>query len=280
MASSLADRWPELPLAAWRDTRDTLHLWTQVVGKIRLALTPWLNHSWHVALYVTARGLTTSPIPDGARSFQIDFDFIDHVLWVRTSDGHFRQLVLKPMRWRNSTSSFWRRCASSASTCTITTMPCEIADCIPFEQDTLHAAYDADYANRFWRVLLSASEVMAHFRTGFIGKSSPVHFFWGSFDLAVTRFSGPDRAETSRRRAASAECGRAGGLFARGVERRLLAGWRRAGRLCGVLFLRLSGAGRIWRGEGEAGEGVLRRSLASSCCLMTPCAPRAIPTPR
>src|SRR6187200_1358629 len=160
MASSLADRWPELPLAAWRDTRDTLHLCTQVVGKIRLALTPWLNHSWHVALYVTARGLTTSPIPDGARSFQIDFDFIDHMLWARTSDGHFRQLVLKPM----SVAEFYVGLLAALR---------ELGDCIPFEQDTLHAAYDADFANRFWRVLLAASEVMAHFRTAFLGKSSP-----------------------------------------------------------------------------------------------------------
>jgi len=190
MASSLVDRWPELPLAAWRDTRDTLHLWTQVVGKIRLALTPWLNHSWHVALYLTARGLTTSPMPDGARSFQIDFDFIDHLLWVRTSDGYFRQLVLKPM----SVAEFYKAMMIALReldiAVTITTMPCEIADCIPFEQDMLHAAYDADYANRFWRVLLAANEVMAHFRTAFLGKASPVHFFWGSFDLAVTRFSG------------------------------------------------------------------------------------------
>ena len=190
MASSLVDRWPELPLAAGRDTRDTLHLWTQVVGKIRLALTPWLNHSWHVALYLTARGLTTSPMPDGARSFQIDFDFIDHLLWVRTSDGYFRQLVLKPM----SVAEFYKAMMIALReldiAVTITTMPCEIADCIPFEQDMLHAAYDADYANRFWRVLLAANEVMAHFRTAFLGKASPVHFFWGSFDLAVTRFSG------------------------------------------------------------------------------------------
>src|SRR4249920_1156031 len=210
MESSLADRWPELPLAAWRDTRDTLHLWTQVVGKIRLALTPWLNHSWHVALYVTARGLTTSPIPDAARSFQIDFDFIDHVLWVRTSDGHFRQLMLKPMSVAEFYAGLMAALRELGIDVMITTMPCEIADCIPFEQDTLHAAYDADYANRFWRVLLAASEVMALFRA--------------------------DRAETSGRRAAPAGLGRAGGLFARGVERRLLAGWRRADRLRRLLF--------------------------------------------
>ncbi|MGH6788777.1 MAG: DUF5996 family protein [Pseudolabrys sp.] len=189
-ATSNAERWPELPYAAWKDTRDTLHLWTQIVGKIRLALTPWLNHSWHVALYVTARGLTTSPIPYGARSFQIDFDFIDDVLWVRTSDGHFRQLMLAPMPVAEFYTDLMTALRELGIEARITTMPCELADCIPFDQDTAHKAYDHDYANRFWRVLLSAHEVLAHFRTGFLGKTSPVHFFWGSFDLAVTRFSG------------------------------------------------------------------------------------------
>jgi hypothetical protein len=182
--------WPELPYAAWADTAATLQLWTQVVGKIRLARTPWLNHSWHVALYVTARGLTTSPIADGARMFQIDFDFIDHVLWVRTCDGHFRQVALKPM----SVAEFYADVMIALKELSLDTpinpMPCEIPDCIPFDQDTVHAAYDAGAANRFWRVLLAGSQVLAHFRTGFLGKVSPVHFFWGSFDLAVTRFSG------------------------------------------------------------------------------------------
>jgi hypothetical protein len=190
MSKTTAERWPELPYAAWKDARDTLHLWMQVVGKVRLALTPWLNHSWHVALYVTTRGLTTSPIPRRGGSFQIDVDFIDHVLWVRTSEGHFRQLILKPMSVAEFYEDMVIALRELGIEAKITTMPCEIADGIPFEQDTLHAAYDAEYANRFWRVLLSASEVFAHFRTGFLGKTSPVHFFWGSFDLAVTRFSG------------------------------------------------------------------------------------------
>lgn len=184
------DRWPELRLADWRATRETLHLWTQVVGKIRLALTPWLNHSWHVALYVTARGLTTSPIPWHGGDFQIDFDFIDHVLWVRTSAGRFRQLTLRPMSVAEFYKSLMASLGELGIDTRINTMPCEIAECVAFEADNLHDAYDADYANRFWRVLLAASEVFAHFRTGFLGKSSPVHFFWGSFDLAVTRFSG------------------------------------------------------------------------------------------
>jgi len=189
-ALSGADRWPELPYAAWKETRDTLHLWTQVVGKIRLTLTPWLNHSWHVALYVTARGLTTSPIAWHGGSFQIDFDFIDHVLWVRLSDGRFRQVMLKPMSVAEFYEDLMIALRELGIETSISTMPCEIADCIPFEQDTVHTAYDADYANRFWRVLLTAKEIFAHFRTGFLGKTSPVHFFWGSFDLAVTRFSG------------------------------------------------------------------------------------------
>jgi hypothetical protein len=184
------DRWPELPYAAWKDTCQTLHLLTQIVGKIRLVQTPWLNHSWHVVLYVTARGLTTSPIPYGSRAFQIDFDFVDHVLWVRTSDGHFRQLMLAPKPVGEFFTELFAALAELGIKIRITTMPCEIVDCVPFDQDYTHAAYDRDYANRFWRVLLSAHDVLAHFRTGFLGKVSPVHFFWGSFDLAVTRFSG------------------------------------------------------------------------------------------
>ena len=184
------DRWPELPLAAWQDTRDTLHLWTQAVGKVRLALTPWLNHSWHVALYVTARGLSTSPIPWKNGAFQIDFDFLDHVLWIRTSEGHFRQLMLKPTPVAEFYEDLMIALRELGIAVTINPMPCEIADCVPLDEDTAHAAYDADYVQRFWRVLSSAHEVFSRFRTGFLGKASPVHFFWGSFDLAVTRFSG------------------------------------------------------------------------------------------
>jgi hypothetical protein len=188
--ANLQDRWPELPYVAWQDTAATLQLWTQIVGKVRLALTPWLNHSWHVALYVTTRGLTTGPMPAGARSLQIDFDFIDHLLWLRTSDGHYRQIVLKP----TSVAEFYEEVMMALSALgvpvRIRTMPCEIADCVKFDEDIAHAAYDAEYAQRFWRVLLSTHEVFSLFRTGFLGKASPVHFFWGSFDLAVTRFSG------------------------------------------------------------------------------------------
>jgi uncharacterized protein DUF5996 len=187
---SAASEWPMLPGAAWKDTRATLHLWTQIVGKVRLAQTPWLNHSWHVALYVTARGLTTSPIPYRGHSFQVDFDFVDHVLWVRTSEGHFRQLMLAPMPVAQFYAELMAAMTELGLEVRINTLPNEITDPIPFDEDRVHAAYDRHYANRFWRVLLSTQRVFALFRTGFLGKVSPVHFFWGSFDLAVTRFSG------------------------------------------------------------------------------------------
>jgi len=182
--------WPELPIAAWQDTCATLQLWTQIVGKIRLAQTPWLNHSWQAALYVTVRGLTTSPIPCGARAFQIDFDFVDHVLWVRTSEGQFRQIMLAPIPVAEFYLMLFAALGELGLGVRINPMPSEIADCIPFDEDRTHAAYDPEYAHRFWRVLLSAHRVLSRFRTGFLGKASPVHFFWGSFDLAVTRFSG------------------------------------------------------------------------------------------
>ena len=190
MATTPMAEWPALPYAAWKDTRDTLHLWTQNVGKIRLALTPWINHSWHVALYLTARGLTTSPIPYGERAFQIDFDFVDHVLRIATSDGNSRRLTLAPMPVAQFYAELLAALDELGLKMRINPMPNEIADAIPFDRDRLHGSYDREYAGRFWRVLLSAQRVFAAFRTRFVGKVSPVHFFWGSFDLAVTRFSG------------------------------------------------------------------------------------------
>jgi hypothetical protein len=182
--------WPELPTAAWRDTGETLHLWTQIVGKIRLALTPWLNHSWHVALYVTARGLTTSPIPDGAGSFQIDFDFIDHVLQISTNDGARRQFAFAG----HSVASFYATVMAELSELgirvAIDEMPNELPDPIRFSRDRRHASYDPGAVRRFFQILVNTDRVFKQFRTGFLGKASPVHFFWGSFDLAVTRFSG------------------------------------------------------------------------------------------
>jgi hypothetical protein len=182
--------WPELPTAAWRDTYATLHLWTQIAGKIRLTKAPWLNHSWHVALYVTARGLTTSPVPDGARTFQIDFDFIDHVLRVSTSDGAQRQFALAG----HSVSSFYAATMTALAelgiAAAIDEIPNELPDPIRFSLDSAHASYDADAVGRFLQILVNCDRVFKQFRTGFLGKASPVHFFWGSFDLAVTRFSG------------------------------------------------------------------------------------------
>lgn len=161
-----------------------------MVGKVRLALTSWLNHSWHVALYVTARGLTTTPIPWRGGDFQIDFDFSDHVLWLRTSGGQVRQVMLRPMPVAEFYAAVMAALRELGVAVTIRTMPSEIPDAIPFDKDTTHKAYDAEYVRHFWRVLLSTHDVFARFRTGFLGKVSPVHFFWGSFDLAVTRFSG------------------------------------------------------------------------------------------
>jgi hypothetical protein len=190
MSNIAQSPWPELPTAAWRDTCATLHLWTQIVGKIRLTKTPWLNHSWHVTLYVSARGLTTSPIPDGARTFQIDFDFIEHGLRVSTSDGEQRQFALAG----HSVASFYAAVMAALRDlgidAAIDEMPNELPDPIRFSHDNKHASYDPDAVRRFFQILANSDRVFKQFRTGFLGKASPVHFFWGSFDLAVTRFSG------------------------------------------------------------------------------------------
>lgn len=184
------DPWPSLPLNEWKDTAATLHMWTQIIGKIRLSQTPWINHSWHVTLYVTSRGLTTSPIPYGLKTFQIDFDFIDHKLVIETSDGNVRLLDLRPRTVADFYSQVMSSLKSLGIDVAIHTTPNEIPDPIPFEEDHKNASYDADYANRFWRVLVQTDRIFKEFRARFIGKCSPVHFFWGSFDLAVTRFSG------------------------------------------------------------------------------------------
>src|SRR6202171_6354846 len=182
--------WPDLPYPAWRGTDATLQLWTQIVGKIRLSLTPWVNHSWQVALYVTARGLGTSPIPFGNEILEIELDFISHRLLARTSQGEERTLALQP----HSVAEFYSRVVELLSavgvSVSINEMPCEVSDPIRFSQDHTHDAYDAAAAHRFWRALVQSDRVFKLFRSGFLGKVSPVHFFWGSFDLAVTRFSG------------------------------------------------------------------------------------------
>jgi hypothetical protein len=182
--------WPELPTAAWRESYATLHLWTQIVGKIRLSRTPWLNHSWHVALYVTARGLTTSPIPDGSRTFQLDFDFLDHVLRISDSDGAERQFALAGKSVASFFAATLAALAELGIRVKIDEMPNEIAEPIGFSQDHGHSSYDPDAVQLFFQILVNTDRVFKQFRTGFLGKASPVHFFWGSFDLAVTRFSG------------------------------------------------------------------------------------------
>lgn len=187
---SIQQDWPEIPLANWIDTCTTLHLWTQVVGKIRLARAPMVNHWWQVALYVTCRGLTTSPIPYGARTFQIDFDFIDHTLKLQTSNGEREAFPLAPRTVADFYAEVMGRLAKLGLATRIWTTPVEISDVIPFEHDRTHAAYEPEYVTRFWRILVQAERVLTRFRSGFLGKVSPVHFFWGSFDMAVTRFSG------------------------------------------------------------------------------------------
>jgi hypothetical protein len=209
------DIWPALPFAEWKATSRTLHMWTQIVGKIRLSLTPWINHSWHVTLYVTARGLTTSPMYLGSRALQIDFDFIDHELLIQTGGTCFRASPIRggaPLEDKNPTrgsaslrgktialapksvATFYREVMSALReldfAVKINTTPNEVDPAVPFEKNETDAAYDPEYANRFWRVLLQADRVFKEFRSEFCGKCSPVHFFWGSFDLAVTRFSG------------------------------------------------------------------------------------------
>ena len=182
--------WPDLSYASWRETAATLQLWTQIVGKVRLKLTPWLNHSWQVTLYVTARGLGTSPIPVGSEMLELEFDFIGHRLVARTSRGEERSLPLKSQ----TVADFYHRAIDLLNgmgvAVVINEVPNELANPIRFSQDRTHSTYDAAAAHRFWRVLLQVDRIFKLFRTGFLGKASPVHFFWGSFDLAVTRFSG------------------------------------------------------------------------------------------
>ncbi len=188
--SSKAEAWPDLPYGAWKQTCETLQLWTQAVGKVRLALTPWLNHSWHVPLYLSPRGLTTSPIYDKNRCFEILFDFNRHILEIITSDGGGSQFALEPRTVAGFYEALIVELGKAGIHAVINELPCEIPGAIPFSRDLVHNAYDPEFVHRFWKVLLQADRILKQFRTGFIGKCSPVHFFWGSFDLAVTRFSG------------------------------------------------------------------------------------------
>ena len=189
-ANPLDTAWPALPFLEWQATAETLQLWTQIVGKIRLKLSPWVNHSWHVTLYLTARGLTTSPIPHGLHTFELRFDFVDHHLEILKSDGRQHRIPLKTQ----SVAQFYRAVMDGLTELElpveINLTPNEIADVIPFDRDETHRSYDPEFAHRFWRVLVQVDRVFKKFRGRFCGKCSPVQFFWGSFDLAVARFSG------------------------------------------------------------------------------------------
>ena len=215
-----ASAWPRLPLEEWQATRDTLQLWSQVVGKIRLALAPMENHWWQVPLYVTARGLTTSAMPYEGRSVEMVFDFVDHALRIETSDGGTASVALQPRSVADFYHTTIQALGQVGITVKIWSRPVELPEVIPFERDTTHAAYDADAARRCWQALIQADRVFHQFRGRFLGKCSPVHFWWGSFDLAVTRFSGrpapehpggfPNLADWVTREAYSHECISAG----------------------------------------------------------------------
>jgi hypothetical protein len=188
--TSQPEFWPALPLEAWQDTYATLHMWTQIVGKVRLALSPLINHWWEVPLYVSARGLTTSPIPSAGGIFEVEFDFLRHQLTIQTSEGRLRELTLAPRSVADFYKEFMAALDSLGIAVKIRTLPSEVPNPIAFDQDAQHASYDAQQAVRFWRILVAVDTVFKEFRSRFLGKDSPVHFFWGSFDLAVTRFSG------------------------------------------------------------------------------------------
>jgi len=215
IARAAQDEWPELPLAAWRDTYATLHMWSQIVGKVRLALSPRINHWWEVPLYVSATGLTTSAIPYPGGIFEIEFDFIHHQLLIKTNHDMAAKLALKQRSVADFYREFMAALASLGIAVKIWKMPVEISNPIAFDEDTQHASYDPEYAHRFWEILASSEKIFVEFRARFIGKASPIHFFWGSFDLAATRFSGrraPERpgADAITREAYSHEVSSAG----------------------------------------------------------------------
>jgi hypothetical protein len=211
----MRELWPALPLAEWKDTRTTLHLWTQIVGKVRMELSFRLNHWWHVPLYVDVRGLSTSPIPLGGDWFDIRFDFLSHLLVLDTSSGQSSAMPLRPQSVAEFYRDFMALLHGAGIQVTIRDLPAEVPDPIPFSEDTVHASYDREYVQRFWHALLAMACIFQEFRGRFLGKCSPVHFFWGSFDLAVSRFSGrraPERpdADAITREAYSHEVSSAG----------------------------------------------------------------------
>ncbi|HEX8918725.1 MAG TPA: DUF5996 family protein, partial [Chloroflexota bacterium] len=198
---AIAELWPALPYGEWKDTLDTLHMWTQIVGKVKLELVPFLNEWWEVGFTVTARGLTTSTIPFGHRVFQVDFDFLEHRLDIRVSDGTSRTIALLPRSVADFYQEFMAALTALGIQAQITTNPVEVENTTPFDQDQVHASYDPDYVTRWWRIVLQVDRLLQQYRTPFVGKSSPVLFWWGSFDLSETRFSGrpaPERAWPTR----------------------------------------------------------------------------------
>ena len=205
-----SETWPEgLPLAAWRETHDTLHMWMQIVGKTRLALAPKENHWWHVTLHVSARGLTTTPIPYGLRTFDVEFDFVDHRLIVRTSDGAARDIALRPRTVADFYREYMAVLAGLGIVVKLRSVPDEVTDAIPFPDDHVHASYDPAHAHRFFQMLAQADRVTKRFKGRFLGKSSPSHFFWGAYDLALTRFSGrraPASTESSAMMREASSC--------------------------------------------------------------------------
>src|SRR5882724_5523760 len=234
-----SDSWPALPLAEWRDTYATLHMWTQIVGKVRLALSPPINHFWGTALYVSARGLTTSPIPCAKGVFEINFDFIAHTLEIATSLGETRTFRLVPRTVAEFYAKLMGALHSLGIDVKVWPMPVEVPRPVRFNLDESHSAYDSEYAHRFWLILVSVNTIFWEFRSRFIGKVSPVHFFWGSFDLAVTRFSGR-RAGASGYRPDYQR-----GLLPRGNQCGILARRWRGREGCSLLRVCSAGAGRI-----------------------------------
>jgi len=215
LAKTNPDLLPALPFDSWKDTLATLHMWTQVVGKVRLELCPLVNHYWNVTFYLTARGMTTGAMPYEGGTVEIQFDFIDHKLLIETGKGRTAEIALKPQSVAEFYTKFMAAIANLGVTTKIWTMPCEVPNPTPFEQDQAHASYDPEAVNKFWRITVWVDQVFKEFRAEFIGKASPVHFFWGSFDLAVTRFSGrpaPERpgADPITREAYSHEVSSAG----------------------------------------------------------------------
>ena len=215
LAKTNPDLLPALPFDSWKDTLATLHMWTQVVGKLRLKLCPLVNHFWNVTFYLTARGMTTEAMPYESGTVEVRFDFIDHKLLIETDQGRTAEIALKPQSVAEFYTKFMAAIANLGVTTKIWTMPCEVPNPTPFEQDQAHASYDPEAVNKFWRITVWVDQVFQEFRAEFIGKVSPVHFFWGSFDLAVTRFSGrpaPERpgADPITREAYSHEVSSAG----------------------------------------------------------------------